>query len=47
MCFLIQAVIKIKVSPFNPLSYTDFALSLLKAVEERQWTRQIINAGKS
>ena len=42
-----KAGIKSKVSPFNPLSYSDFALALLNAVEDRQWTRQIINVGKN
>jgi len=37
----------LKVSPFNPLSYTDLALCLLDAVNEDKWTRQVINVGKS
>lgn len=42
-----KAGIKAIVSPFNALSYADFALALLNAVEETKWTRQIINVGKS
>ncbi len=37
---------KLKVSPFNALSYTDCALCLLNAAEEIKWTKQIINVGK-
>ena len=42
-----KAGIKIKVSPFNALSYADCAKCLLDAVEENGWTRQIVNVGKS
>lgn len=41
-----KAGIKRKVAPFTPLSYTDFALALLHALEDKQWSRQIINVGK-
>ncbi len=41
-----KAGIKSKVSPFNALAFADCAKCLLDAVENRQWTRQIINVGK-
>ncbi len=42
-----KAGIAIKVSPFKPLSYKDLALCLIDAVEENEWTRKIVNVGKS
>ena len=42
-----KAGIKAIVLPFNALSYADFALALLKSVEETSWTKQLINVGKS
>lgn len=33
--------------PFAPMSYADCAKCLLDAVDEKSWTRQIINVGKS
>lgn len=42
-----KAGINAKVSPFNALPYADCAKCLLDAVEEKSWTRQIINVGKS
>lgn len=41
-----KAGIKIRLSPFAPLSYADCALCLLDAVEKKQWTKQVINVGK-
>ena len=38
--------IKAKVSPFKTLSYADCARCLLDAVEDKSWTRHIINVGK-
>ncbi len=43
---LYKAGIKVRISPFAPLSYSDCALCLLDAIEEKQWTRHIINVGK-
>lgn len=42
-----KAGIKAKVSPFKTLSYADCARCLLDAVEEHNWTNQIINLGRS
>ncbi len=33
------------VSPFRPLSYTDFAACLLQAVDRTHWNKKIIHAG--
>lgn len=41
-----KAGIKTKIYPFTMLSYADCAQCLLDAVEEKNWTRQIINVGK-
>jgi len=42
-----KAGISIRVSPFNPMSFSDLALCLLDAIENAAWTRKIINAGKT
>lgn len=38
---------ELRVSPFDPLSYTDLALCLLDALGNDKWTRRVINVGKS
>jgi putative NADH-flavin reductase len=42
-----KAGAQLRVSPFNPLSYSDLALCLLDALKEDKWARQVINVGKS
>ncbi len=41
-----KAGIKTKIHPFTMLSYADCAQCLLDAVEEKNWSRQVINVGK-
>jgi putative NADH-flavin reductase len=41
-----KAGAKVRISPFAPLSYSDCALCLLDAIEEKRWTRQIITVGQ-
>jgi putative NADH-flavin reductase len=42
-----KAGAELRVSPFDPLSYTDLALCLLDALRNDKWIRRVINVGKS